>query len=60
MSFFKKERSGPSIGGDAKKGCGIAGADNGSEIVNVTWKLDGAGPQTGYEQNVVKRSGSKL
>ena len=58
MSFFKKERSGPAIGKDCKKGCGIAGAQG--ELINVKPLLDGAGPQTGYEQNVVKRSGSSL
>ena len=58
MSFFKKERSGPSIGGDAKKGCGIPGVQG--TIIDVKYKLEGAGDNKGYEQNVVKRSGSKL
>ena len=58
MSFFKKERSGPATGKDCKKGCGIAGADASGGAMK--FMIDGAGPQAGYEQNVVKRSGSKL
>ena len=58
MSFFSKARSGPKVGGDCKKGCGIAGAQG--EIISVSYKIPGAGPNEGYEQNVVKRSGSKL
>ena len=58
MSFFSKKRSGPKVGGECKKGHGIAGADTGSYIVDVSYKIPGAGEQEGYEQNVVKRSGS--
>ena len=58
MSFFNKERSGPKVGGDCKKGGGIAGSQG--EIIDVSFKIDGAGPNQGYDQNVVKRSGSKL
>ena len=58
MSFFSKKRSGPKVGGDCKKGHGIAGAQG--EITSVSFKIPGAGEEKGYEQNVVKRSGSSL
>ena len=58
MSFFSKARSGPKVGGDCKKGGGIAGSQG--DAVSVSFKIPGAGPQEGYEQNVVKRSGSSL
>lgn len=60
MSFFDKARSGPKVGGDCKKGGGISGPNSGEYIVNVSYKIPGAGEQEGYEQNVVKRSGAKL
>ena len=58
MSFFNKQRSGPKVGGECKKGGGIAGSQG--SIIDVSFKIDGAGESKGYDQNVVKRSGSKL
>lgn len=58
MSFFKKERSGPKVGSDAKKAGGIPGVKNGEYIIDVSFKLNGAGEQQGYDQNVMKRSGA--
>ena len=60
MSFFNKERKGPKVGTECKKGGGIKGLNSGEYIVDVTFKLPGAGEQKGYDQNVVKRSGAKL
>ena len=59
MSFFGKARSGPKVGGECKKGGGIAGAQTGY-IIDANYKIPGAGESQGYEQNVVKRSGAKL
>ena len=58
MAFFKSKRSGPKVGGDCKKGGGVAGPQG--NIIDVSFKLSGAGESKGYEQNVVKRSGAKL
>ena len=58
MSFFNKQRSGPKVGADCKKGGGIAGSPG--NIIDVSYKIPGAGESEGYDQNVVKRSGAKL
>ena len=58
MGFFKSKRSGPKVGGDCKKGGGVAGSQG--NIIDVNFKIPGAGESKGYEQNVVKRSGAKL
>ena len=56
MPFFKKERKG---GGapEGAKGGGIAG-HNGSYIVDVNYKIPGAGESEGYDQVVTRRSGA--
>ncbi len=58
MPFFKQSRPGGSCSGDKKVGGGIAGSQG--SIIHVNYMIPGAGEQKGYDQNVVKRSGSKL
>ena len=60
MSFFNKQRSGPKVGGDCKKGGGIKGIAGNVDNYSASFKIPGAGESKGYDQNVVKRSGSKL
>ena len=60
MSFFKQDRKGGKCGAGEKTGGGISGLNSGKYIIDVSYKIPGAGEQAGYDQNVVKRSGSKL
>ena len=57
MSFFSKKRGG---GGKPEGACGggISGPNSGKYIVDVSFKIPGAGEDKGYDQNVVKRSGA--
>ena len=55
MGFFKKERKGGKCGHGATGG-GIKGMYQ--QLVNVAYMIPGAGPNKGYEQNVIKRSGA--
>ncbi len=53
---MKKTRSGPKIGKECKKGGGIAGSQG--DLINVNYKIPGAGESEGYDQVVTRRSGA--
>ena len=55
MSFFSKKRGG---GGKPEGACGGGIKGPNGDLINVSFKIPGAGPQQGYEQNVVKRAGA--
>ena len=55
MSFFSKKRGG---GGKPDGACGGGIKGMVGNLINVTFRIPGAGAQKGYDQNVVKRSGA--
>ena len=55
MSFFSKKRGG---GGKPEGACGGGIAGPNGEIINVEYKIPGAGEDKGYDQVVTRRSGA--
>ena len=56
MPFFKKSRPGGSCSGDKKTGGGIKGMMG--NLINVSFRIPGAGESKGYDQVVTRRSGA--